>query len=144
MLQKLPLLRAWFQTELDGDRKQKEFNAAILIYLDVVLNGEREDEERDALKLSLIKDGPLYTLLTLWDAIKDDLASMMGPADAEAMVRTWEVFLVKAVGRECKICHTQIRNKQKLMKTHFVDNHWPKAKDTIRTDFMEGLDDFFG
>jgi hypothetical protein len=142
MLQRLPLLRAWFQSELDGDRKQKEFNAAVLIYLDGILNGDEEDGERDALKLSLIKGGPLNTLLTIWDTVKNDLASMMGPADAEAMVKIWEVFLVKAVGRECKICHTQVRNKQKLMKTHFVDDHWPKAKDAIRTDSIEGLDDF--
>jgi hypothetical protein len=142
MLQKLPLLRTWFETELDGDRKQKEFSTAILIYLDVILNGDDEDKERDASKLSLIKDGPLYTLLTIWDAIKDDLASMMEPAGAEAIAKTWEAFLVAADGIECKICHKQVRSKEKLMKMHFVDDHWHKAKDTTRSAYAEGLDNF--
>jgi hypothetical protein len=141
MLQKLPLLRAWFQTELDGVRKRTEFNAAVLIYLDLLLNGDEEDEERDVLKLSHIVGGPLHTLLTVWDAIKDDMASMMGPADAEAMAKTWETFLVTAVGRECKICHKKLRNKQKLMRMHFIDKHWPESKGTIRIDSTEGVDD---
>jgi hypothetical protein len=131
ILQKLPFLKAWFQTEVDGQRKQSDFNASILRYLDILLNGDAEAEGKDAnnIILDFAKDGPLDTLLRKWDGIKDDLAAMMGPADSITMENIWGAFLIAAKGRECWICHKQIRNKQRLMKKHFTEQHWPKASE---------------
>lgn len=130
VLQKLPFLKAWFQTEVDGQRKQSEFNTSILRYLDLLLNGDPEAADKDTnnIKLNFTKDGPLDKLLKMWDDIKDDLAAMMGPADSVTTEKIWEAFLMAAKGRECWICHKQVRNKQRLMRKHSAEQHWPKAK----------------
>ena len=137
----LPLLKAWYQTEVNGDRKLSDSNASILRYLDLMLNGDADDEDRDKLKLHFTKGGLLDTLLNLWDNIKNDLAAMMGPAESETMEKIWEAFLIAAKGRECWICDKTIRNKQKLMKNHFVDKHWAKVRMTKRIDSIEALDE---
>jgi hypothetical protein len=138
MLHVLPLLKAWFRVEIDGDRKQTQIVASILLHLDRLLNGDEYDENHDTLKLPFVTGGTLHRLLNDWDAIKDDLASLMGPADSKTMEKIWEVFLVGAVGRECRICGKYLRNKQKLMRKHFAENHWPKIKEKKRVDFLQG------
>lgn len=123
MLSKLPLLKAWFQTEIDGIDKQSRFIASILHWLDLLLNGDPDDEDNDEFKLPRTKNGLLGELLGIWDAIKNDLAAMMGPADMTAMELIWGDFLVNAVGRECRICGVRVDNKQKRMKKHFITKH---------------------
>ncbi|KAH7075397.1 hypothetical protein BKA63DRAFT_594823 [Paraphoma chrysanthemicola] len=136
MLHKLPLLRAWFQTELNGARKQSDFSASLLVFLDLMLNGNPDDEDRDQFKLSDINGGLLHQLLSTWDEIKDDVAAMMGPADRKTLENIWGAYLISAKGRECRICHKSIRNKQKLMKAHFVAAHWSKVEATKRVDSL--------
>jgi hypothetical protein len=128
MLSKLPLLKAWYQTEADGARRLTDFKASILRYLDLMLNGDDEHEDRNILKLSRTKDGLLDSLFSTWDDIKDDLAAMMGPADSVTMVKIWEMFLISILGRGCRMCNKGIRSKHKLMKKHFIDAHWVKLK----------------
>ncbi|KAF1851992.1 uncharacterized protein K460DRAFT_362764 [Cucurbitaria berberidis CBS 394.84] len=143
MLRKLPLLKAWFTTELAGERKQSEFNCAMLKALDLMLNGEIDPEAGefdDTYKLSFTENGLLRTLLCTWDEVKDDVVALIGPMDAKVMKDIWSAFLIESKGRECKICGKTIRNKQKLMRKHFVDNHWPKQKVTERIDSMEVLE----
>jgi hypothetical protein len=141
MLRKLPLLKAWFQTELDGQRKQSEFNASCLLYLELMLNGDPENEDRNSMKLPIAKNGLLSTLLKVWDNIKNDLAAMMGPADGKTMENIWEAFLTEAVGRECPLCNKRVTKVER--KKHFLERHWPEAKETERTDSMEALDEDF-
>jgi hypothetical protein len=139
MLQKLPLLKAWFQTELDGQRKQSEFNASCLLYLDLILNGDSEDEDRNSMKLPVTKNGLLSTLLKVWDNIKNDLAAMMGPADGKTMENIWEAFLTEAAGRECPLCSKRVTRI--LRKEHFLTRHWPEVKEADRKDSMEAVED---
>jgi hypothetical protein len=139
MLPKLPLLKAWFQTELDGQRKQSEFNASCLLYLDLILNGDPEDEDRNSMKLPLTKIGLLSTLLKVWDSIKNDLAAMMGPADGKTMENIWEAFLTEAVGRECPLCSKRVTRI--LRKKHFLERHWPEVKEAERNDSMEAVEE---
>jgi hypothetical protein len=149
MFQKLPLLRAWFQTELDGDRKQAEFNASILRHLDILLNGNPDEEDNedsalmlsDPLKLPRTKGGILDTLLRTWDHAKNDLATVMGPADHETMENIWEAFLVDVTSLECRICGKHIQKKEKLMKEHFIGSHWTTLPETKRYDFKEVLEE---
>jgi len=149
MLQKLPLLKAWYQihqNEKDGNPMLSSFNASILLYLDLMLNGHSEHEDRNLLKLpATTKEGLpgtlLGRLLSVWDSVKDDLAAVMGSEDHKAMENIWETFLVAAKGRKCWICSKEIRNKQKGMKKHFVDVHWAKIKVTKRIDSMEALEE---
>jgi hypothetical protein len=138
MLQKLPLLKAWFHTEVEGGRKQTEFNASVLLYLDLMLNGDPDNEERDNIKLPTNKSVLLDTLLSVWDNIKDDLAAMMGPADRKTMENIWGEFLTMAVGRECRLCGK--RFPKNARRKHFIGSHWPKAKDAERNDSMEALE----
>jgi hypothetical protein len=144
MLQKLPLLKAWFETEADGERSLTTFNASVLRYLDFMLNGSEDHEERNLLKLRRTKDGFLGSLLSIWDSIKNDLAAMMGPAESETMGNIWEAFLISAVGRECWICQKRISPKQKLMKKHFVAAHWTTVKEANRIDSMEVTEEIVG
>jgi hypothetical protein len=137
ILQKLPLLKAWFRTEVDGSRKQAEFNASLLLYLDLMLNGDPENEDRHNLKLAVTKIGLLRTLLSTWDNVKNDVAAMMGPADRRTMDSIWEAFLTETVGRECPLCNKRV-NKP-LRKAHFMEHHWPEAKEAERKDSMEAL-----
>jgi hypothetical protein len=137
MLQKLPLLKAWFQTETDGYRKQTEFNASVLLYLDLMLNGDPEDEERNNIKLPANKSALLDTLLSIWDTIKNDMAAMMGSADRITMENIWGDFLTESVGRECRLCGK--RFPKTTRKKHFIERHWPEAKDVERNDSMEAL-----
>lgn len=140
MLHKLPLWRAWHQTELNGDRKQSEFNATVLRILDLLLNGspdgkDIEDPETmlfDHLRLSRAKGGLLDTLFRTWDHVKNDLAAMMGPADHKTMEDIWESFLDEIVNRECRICGRQIYNKEKPMRKHFIENHWSTFQEAKR------------
>ncbi|KAH8730381.1 hypothetical protein GQ44DRAFT_823135 [Phaeosphaeriaceae sp. PMI808] len=137
LLPKLSLLNAWFQTERDGRRKQAEFNVAFLRHLDLMLNGDPDDEEQNRCKLNHDKGGLLDALLKMWDDVKEDVAALMGPADRLTMEKIWETFLIGVKGRECRICGKRISNKQRLMKAHFVANHWSKAKEAKRVDSME-------
>jgi hypothetical protein len=134
VLEKLPLLQAWFQTEVNGDRKQSEFNASIIRHLNLLLNGDPENDEYDELKLARDSGGLLERLLSIWDGVKDDLAAIMEPADGEVIKDIWTSFLISAVGRQCQLCNKRISNKTMLMKTHFIDRHWPKAKESERED----------
>jgi hypothetical protein len=136
-LRKLPLLKAWFQTEIDGARKQSDFNAFLIRHLDAMLNGHEDCEEAGYMKLTFKKGGPLDMLLRMWDDIKGDLAAILGPADHEAIASIWGDFLIEARGRNCIICKKECRNKLKLMKQHFEDAHWPNAKTTKRIDSMD-------
>jgi hypothetical protein len=137
MLQKLPLLKAWFQTELDGDRKQTEFNASIVLYLDLMLNGDADNEDRNNLKLLYVKGGQLDAILEVWDDVKDDVAAIMGPADRKKMEDIWAKYLIAAMGRQCRICDKHIRNKQKLIRSHFIESHWYKAEDIKRVESFD-------
>ncbi|KAF2036196.1 hypothetical protein EK21DRAFT_106299 [Setomelanomma holmii] len=139
MLQKLPFLRAWFPTEVDGTRKQADFNASFLRYLDLMLNDDAEEEDEDKSKLKLPEGPLLKQLLNTWDKVKDDLAAMMGPAHCEATKNIWEAYLISAKGRQCRICNKRIDNKQKLMRKHFVEKHWVTAKVSKRVDSMEAM-----
>ncbi|KAI8934983.1 hypothetical protein NX059_008649 [Plenodomus lindquistii] len=137
MLQKAPLLKAWFRTEIDGKRKQSEFVNRMLNCLDLLLNGEMDpDSERFDMTLALPRDGsgPLNDLLTAWDNIKDGLAELLGPADATALADIWADFLIDAKGRECRICGWITRNKLRMMRGHFVEQHWVKEKGKKRMD----------
>jgi hypothetical protein len=148
MLQNLPLLKTWFQTELDGYRKQSEFTASILRHLDLLLNGSPDEEANedsevmifDHPNLSRAKGGSLDTLFTTWDHVKNELAAMMGPADHETMENIWQAFLIDFVGRECRICGKHIWNKEKLMKKHFIESHWSKFHKTKRHDSRDVLE----
>ncbi|KAH9875410.1 hypothetical protein J1614_004902 [Plenodomus biglobosus] len=127
MLQRAPLLKAWFRTEIDGKRKQNEFNNRLLKWLDLLLNGEMDMDTKQldrTLKLQLASDGPLRHLLNVWDGIKDDIAGLLGPADAKVLADIWAAFLIESRGRECSICGVTIRNKMRLMRGHFVERHW--------------------
>ncbi|KAH7392480.1 hypothetical protein BKA66DRAFT_547443 [Pyrenochaeta sp. MPI-SDFR-AT-0127] len=140
MLQKAPLLQAFFKTELHGERKQTEFNAALLKWLDRMLNGEADvlgsSELDDTYRLIHTENGPLETLLGIWDSVKDDIAAMIGPTDAMVMKDIWTVFLIGSKGRKCKICNKIIRTKHKLMRKHFVDHHWSEQKVAERVGSM--------
>jgi hypothetical protein len=106
-----------------------------------MLNGDPDDEDRDAFKLEHAKDGLLDQLLSAWDQVKNDVAAMMGPTDCKTMESIWEAFLVSAKGRECRICNKRVANKQKLMKKHFIEAHWSKVKASKRVDSMEAMDE---
>jgi hypothetical protein len=140
MLQKLPLLKAWFQTELDGGRKQAEFNALLLLYLDLMLNGDPDNEDRDNMKLTFKKGGLLDKLLRVWENIKVDLAAMMGPADRQTMKYVWEAFLTAGSHRECRLCSNRI--PKYLRKTHFIERHWPESKEA--EEQMNGSEGMMG
>jgi hypothetical protein len=151
-LQKLALLKAWFQTELDSNRKQAEFRVVLLHTLDLLLNGtddqhiEEHGEDSEVaglnhLKLPRVKGGLLAKLLRIWDDIKNDLSAMLGPADLKTMENIWGNFLVSMPGQDCAICGERVHNKQKLMKKHFIDMHWSKFRQTKRKASQEVLDD---
>lgn len=128
MLSRLSLLKAWYQTEIDGVEKQSRFIASILSWLELLLLGDPDDEVKDGYKLPRTRNGLLSELVSRWDVIKNDLTAMMGPSDSKAMELIWEDFVVGHVGRECRICGKRIDNKQKRMKKHFIANHWVQVK----------------
>ncbi|KAH6514822.1 hypothetical protein HBI81_203320 [Parastagonospora nodorum] len=146
-LEKMPMLRAWFQTEIDGNRKQVEFFASVLRQLDLLLNGnpEGEDSENpetmvsDEVKLPRTEGGLLDTLLLTWDRAKGDVAAMMGPADQKSMEDIWEEFLIDCMGQECRICGEHVQNNEKLMKQHFIASHWSAVQETKQDDSVEML-----
>ncbi|CAO2650867.1 Nn.00g091640.m01.CDS01 [Neocucurbitaria sp. VM-36] len=143
MLRRLPLLKAWFKTEVDGERKQSEFNSAMLKALDRMLNGEIDletGELDETHKLTYAEDGALHTLLSTWDHVKNDVAAIIGSTDAKVMEAIWSSFLIESKGRECKMCGKVIRNKIRLMRKHFLDLHWPMEKVAGRVDSMEVID----
>lgn len=146
LLQKLPLIKAWHYSEAcyrdDHLPNLSRFNSSILKHLDLMLNGDPENEERNAFQLpattkEALPGSLLGSLLEVWDGMKDDLAAMMGPKDSDAMVSIWEDFLTEAKGRKCWICSKEIRNKQRGMAKHFLEKHWVKATETTRVNSME-------
>jgi hypothetical protein len=137
MLEKLPFLKAWFRTEVDGDHKQSQFNASIIHYLNLLLNGDSENEEDDLIKLPRHRGGLLSRLLKTWDDVKGHMAAMMGPNDREAIKDIWAEFLISAKGRDCRLCNKRVDSKKKFMKTHFIARHWPKALETEHGETKE-------
>ena len=130
-LERMPMLRAWFYAEIDGDRKQAEFVASLIRQLDLLLNGNPDIENGetpettvpDEVKLPRATSGLLDTLLLTWDRVKGDLAAMMRPVDHKSMENIWEAFLVDCAGQECRICGENIQNKEELMRQHFIESH---------------------
>jgi hypothetical protein len=156
MLQKLALLKAWFQTELNGDLKQAEFGVELLRTFSLLLNGVddqhvEEDDDEDSeptglnhLQLPRVEDGLLAELLNIWDDIKNNLSAMLGSADHKTMENIWGHFLISMPGQNCAICRKRVKNKQKLMKKHFIDMHWVTCQEKKRKASEEALDDDAG
>ncbi|KAH9865256.1 hypothetical protein IAQ61_009203 [Plenodomus lingam] len=143
MLQKAPLLKAWFRTETDGKRKQADFSNRMLNSLDLLLNGDEDPESENLARLLKFHDsnnGPLQDLLRVWDAIKNDVADLLGPADALVLADIWGDFLIESKGRECRICGVKIKNKLRLMRGHFLKRHWVRGVGKKRMD-SAGVDD---
>jgi hypothetical protein len=146
-LEKMPMLRAWFQAEIDGNRKQAEFVVSVIRQLHLLLNGNPEGEDietpetivSDEVKLPRIEGGLLDTLLLTWDRVKGDVAAMTGPADHKSMEDIWEAFLVDCVGQECRICGEHVQNKEKLMRQHFIASHWSAVQETKQDDSVKML-----
>lgn len=144
-LEKMPMLRAWFQAEIDGDSKQMEFVASVIRQLDLFLNDNPETENgenpatmvSDEVKLPRTRGGLLDTLLLTWDRVKGDLAAMMGQADHKSMEDIWEAFLIDCVGQECRICGENIENKEELVEQHFIASHWSATQETKQDDSVE-------
>ena len=130
MLRRLPLLLAWFKTEIDGERKKQDFTAALLPHLDAVLQGSFEAADLKKHKYPYLVEGPLHSLLHNWDEIKHAVAGTLDAAEAERVKAMWGKFLHKAKGRECWICGNSISNKLRDMRKHFESTHWPADKAT--------------
>jgi hypothetical protein len=126
MLRKLPLLNVWFQTEVEGERKRSEFCSAMLMYLGSILQGDYDDFKM--FRYPYKGEGPLHTLLSLWDEVKDNLADMLELGDIEILKEAWVQFIQTAKGRQCWICGTNIYSKKKSAGKHFEDKHWTKMK----------------
>lgn len=146
MLRKLPLLLPWFQTETDGERKEKEFVAALLPHISAILQCKFEPTGFKKHRYPYGQDGPLRTLIQTWDDIKDLVAGILDAAETEHLKGMWEDFLRNARGRECWICGNSIQNKQRDMRTHFETAHWPttetagaveKKQDTPQPEYDE-------
>jgi hypothetical protein len=137
-LRRLPFLKMWFKTETDGERKQDEFNSAMVEYLKLILQGDFDSFKKFTYPYT--KEGPLKELLDTWDEVKDCVADLLGHADAEALREAWLEFLKTARGRSCWICGTYIYSKKKSLGKHFDERHWPseKANDAEMPNESEG------
>ena len=125
MLGKLPLLLAWFKTEMDGERKKQDLVAAMIPHFEAILQGTYEATDLEKLKFPYVREGPLHSLLHSWDDIKYSVASVLAFPEAERVKAIWENFLRNAKGRECWICGKSISNKLRDMGKHFDTAHWP-------------------
>ncbi|KAH6619029.1 hypothetical protein C7974DRAFT_401351 [Boeremia exigua] len=128
MLGKLPMLLAWFETEIDGERKKKEFVTAFLSHFSAILDGDFETVEPKKWKYPYPEGSPLHSLLRTWDEIKYAVASILDPTEAEKVIVMWEEFLRDVKGRECWICGKRINSKLKDTRKHFEDRHWQTEK----------------
>lgn len=129
VLHKLPLLLARWKTKIDGERKQKDFLAALLHGISTILQGKFEPEKLRDFAYPYVQEGPLLILLQSWDEVKYALASVLDAAETQRVVTMWTDFLRQAKGRKCWICGRSVSNKLKDMPKHFETEHWP-AKDT--------------
>ncbi|KAF9698288.1 hypothetical protein EKO04_003472 [Ascochyta lentis] len=130
MLRQLPLLQAWFKTEVDGERKRVDLFAALLENLSFILEGKFESTNTKTHKYPYLQEGPLRSLLQTWDGVKDNVACVLNPGESEHLVEIWGQFLRSARGRECWICGRNIHNKLRDMRKHFETEHWP-AKNVV-------------
>lgn len=137
MLHKLPLLLAWFKTELDGERKKNDFVAALLPHISAILQGNFEADNLRKFEYPYVQEGPLRSLLQTWDEIKHEVASILGPVETQRIMAMWTDFLGKAKGRRCWICGNHISNKQKDMPKHFETKHWPTEEATEAVEHVE-------
>lgn len=124
VLHKIPLLLEWWKTEIDGERKKKEFIAALLDGISNVLRGNYEPDNLRDFEYPYAQEGPLLTLLQSWDEVKHAVAGVLEPAETERMMAIWTDFLSKAKGRKCWICGKTVSNKLKDMPRHFETKHW--------------------
>jgi hypothetical protein len=137
-LRRLPFLKMWFKTETDGEQKQNEFNSAMVEYLKLILQGDFDSFKK--FPYPFTQEGPLKELLSTWDEVKDCVADLLGPVDAEALRGAWLEFLMTARGRSCWICGTYIYSKKKSLGKHFDERHWTseKANDAEMSNEIEG------
>lgn len=125
ILRKLPLLQAWFGTEIDGERKRLDLITVLLNHLSSVLQGRFEPTDITRHKYPYVQKGPLHSLLNRWDHVKSNLARMLSSADTERVKGSWGDFLRNTRGKECWICGMDIRNKLRNSSRHFEAKHWP-------------------
>lgn len=128
MLSKLPLLLAWFKTEIDGERKKREFATALLSHLSAILQGAFEESDLKKQRYPYSEEGPLHTLLHSWDDIKHALAGIVDAVGAEEVILMWDTFLRNAKGRPCWLCGKNINNELREMRNHFETMHWSTEK----------------
>lgn len=133
MLGKLPLLLAWFKTEVDSERKKHEFVTAMLAHLSAILRGSFESSNLRKHTYPYCEEGPLRSLLHTWDEIKHVVPTVLEPAQAEHVLNMWGNFLRAAKGRHCWICGKSIHNKLKYMRKHFETQHWLEDRAPINT-----------
>ena len=126
-LRQFPFIKMWFKTEVDGERKQREFNSAMIEYLTLILQGEFDNFKN--FMYPYTREGPLKSLLSTWDEVKDNVADILDPADAEVLRELWLKFLRAAKGRPCWICGTNIYSKKKDLDKHFDKKHWSSVRE---------------
>lgn len=122
-LHHLPLLQTFYAATSDA-HAFSEFKASLLRYLDLLLNGDSDDSDGDALRLPAGPSGFLNDLLRLWDVVKDDVADLLGPADRRTLTEIWVDFLTSAKGRGCALCGERVWNRVGGMRGHFLERHW--------------------
>lgn len=139
MLNKLPLLQAFFKTEIGGERVNNEVTTALLDHLCSVLQGSFETVDLKKHKYPYRHEGPLQSLLEIWDDVNVNLVGMLSPKDAERVKVMWENFLRDSRGRECWICGRYLRNKLNDTRKHFEANHWPAGSAAEPLQHQEGI-----
>src|SRR5690242_6579571 len=128
MLGKLPLLLAWFKTEVDGEHKKREFVTALLPHLSTILQGSFEKHDLKKCRYPYSEEGPLHSLLHSWDGIKHVVAGTLNTSEAEQVIVMWDSFLRQARGRQCWLCGKDVRNRLREIRKHFETEHWLTEK----------------
>ncbi|KAL1649674.1 hypothetical protein SLS61_006330 [Didymella pomorum] len=114
---------------VDGERKKKEFVAALLDGISNVLQGKYEADNLRNFEYPYAQEGPLLTLLQSWDEVKHTVAGVLEPAETERMMTMWTDFLSKSKGRKCWICGKVVGKKLKDMPRHLETKHWGAQDD---------------
>lgn len=117
------------EDRVDGERKKKEFVAALLDGISNVLQGKYEADNLRNFEYPYAQEGPLLTLLQSWDEVKHTVAGVLEPAETERMMTMWTDFLSKSKGRKCWICGKVVGKKLKDMPRHLETKHWGAQDD---------------
>ncbi|KAF2004710.1 hypothetical protein P154DRAFT_616862 [Amniculicola lignicola CBS 123094] len=125
-LSNIPLLEAWWKTEVGGAKKRHDFFSALTWQIRMILSDDVEAFSTKDLEPPISLSDPLPSLLKSWDDVKAGFMSIMNVQDREDIMARLVELLRRCKGNSCFICGKSFGKSKARMnvEAHISQHHW--------------------